>query len=328
MTKHAELPISVVVPVYNRGKTIRATIEQLLHQSLPPAEIIVVDDGSTDETAEVLESFGGWIRVLTRNNEGPASARNAGVRASTGALIAFTDSDCVPDEDWLREMVKGFYSPAIAGVGGKVCAASAGLVGEYIDLNGWMNPQRAVDGTVLYLVTANACFRSDLLFQVNLFDERFRNAGGEDTELSVRLRSIGYELAFVDSAIVRHHHRRTIRDYFKNIANHGEGQYILEKLWPQQAWKANRRKEVVRSAAGVGTMIRFYLAYRKRHDRKKSLFFSLLDHFQYLARIWGYRRGKRKVKLASPGFAQTSESKVVGYSKEHLTPDSILLPKS
>ena len=204
-----------------------------------PDEIIVVDDGSTDETANILKSFGNRIRVLSKTNGGPASARNAGVRSSIGTLIAFTDSDCFPDENWLQEMVKGFHSLRIGGVGGMVCGVSDGLIGEYVDLHGWMNPQCAGDGSVLYLVTANACFRSDVLFRANLFDERFRKAGGEDTELSVRLRNFGYELAFVESAIVRHRHKRTIRDYLKNIANHGEAQFILERLWPQQTWKAN-----------------------------------------------------------------------------------------
>ena len=293
--EHTEWTVSIVVPVYNGAKTIRATIEHLLRQSLKPDEIIVVDDGSTDETASILKSFGSRIKTLSKTNGGPASARNAGARLSIGTLIAFTDSDCFPDENWLREMVKGFHSLRTGGVGGMVCASSAGLIGEYIDLHRWMNPQYADDGKVLYLVTANACFRSDVLFRANLFDERFPKAGGEDTELSVRLRNFGYELAFVESAIVLHRHRRTIWEYLKSIANHGEAQFILERLWPQQTWKADHRKEIVRSGAGVGTMLRFYRSYRQRHDRKRALFFSLLDHLQYIARIWGYRRAKRSV---------------------------------
>lgn len=299
MPEQLERTISVVVPVFNGGKTIRATIEHLFRQSLPPDEIIVVDDGSTDHTAEVLCSFGDRIKVHSKTNGGPASARNAGIRVATGTLIAFTDSDCLPDENWLEEIVKGFHSVIIGGVGGRVCGTLNSLIGDYVDLHRWMNPHCAADGRVLYLVTANACFRSEVLAQANLFDERFRGAGGEDTELSIRLRSIGYEFAFVESAVVRHHHKRTILDYFKNIANHGEGQYVLEKIWPEQRRVVDHTKEVVRSAAGVSTMFKFYLSYRRQHDRRKAFVFSLLDHCQYLARIWGYRRGKRNVASAS-----------------------------
>jgi len=323
-----EWTISVVVPVYNGGKTIRATIEHLLRQSLPPDEIIVVDDGSTDETSNILKSFGNQIKTLSKTNGGPASARNAGVRSSMGRLIAFTDSDCLPDESWLQEMVKGFHSLRIGGVGGMVCGASDGLIGEYVDLHRWMNPQCAADGSVLYLVTANACFRSDVLFRANLFDERFAKAGGEDTELSVRLRNFGYEFAFVESATVRHRHKRTIRDYLKNIANHGEAQFIIERLWPQQTMGGNYRKQIVRSGAGVGTMLRFYLSYRQQHDRKRAVFFSLLDHLQYLARIWGYHRGKRNVSSTWLRNSVTRDPGSVDYRSEHMRVDSILCPKS
>ncbi len=328
MPEHIDkLSISVVVPVYNGGKTIGRAIEHLLRQSLPPAEIIVVDDGSTDQTSNILRSFGSRITALSKANGGPASARNEGVRVANGSLIAFTDSDCFPEEDWLKELVKGFHSLEIGGVGGTVRGASGGLIGEYVDLHGWMNPQCARDGSVLYLVTANACFRSDLLFQVNLFDERFRKAGGEDTELSVRLRSFGYEFVFVKSAVVRHLHRRTIRDYLKNIANHGEGQFILETLWPQQIWKANRRKEIVRSAAGLGTMLRFYRSYRQQYDLKRAFVFSLLDHCQYMARIWGYLRGKREVSSSSLRNPLTRDPSAVVYPNENLGSSSVLVPK-
>ena len=73
--------VSVVVPVYNGGLTIRATVERLLAQTLRPHQIIVVDDGSTDHTAEVLGEFGGRITVLRKSNGGPASARNLGRHA-------------------------------------------------------------------------------------------------------------------------------------------------------------------------------------------------------------------------------------------------------
>ena len=169
-----EPTISVVVPVYNGGKTIRATIEQLLTQSIKPDEIIVVDDGSTDDTPDILKSFGNQIKVLSKTKGGPASARNAGIRASSSALIAFTDSDCFPAQDWLEQIVKGFHSLSVVGVGGIVCGVSDGLIAEYVDLHGWMNPHCA-GGNVLYLVTANACVRSDALNRANLFDERPRS---------------------------------------------------------------------------------------------------------------------------------------------------------
>lgn len=289
----AEPKVSVVVPVYNGGSTIRATVECLLGQTLPPHEIIAVDDGSTDDTSEILQSFGGRITLLSQSNGGPASARNVGVLASTGDLIAFTDGDCLPDKDWLVELVKGFYAPEIAGAGGTVRGAAAGLVGEYIDMIGGLNPEFASGGVVTRLVTANACFRRDALLDVNMFEERFRKPGGEDTELSIRLRRAGYELSYAARAVVLHHHRQTVRDFLKTTANYGEGQYLIEQLWPEDPWIARPRHELIRSAIAARSMVKLGLAHRKRHDLRRAALFSFLDHYRHVAYIWGYLRGRR-----------------------------------
>lgn len=87
--------ISVIIPAYNREDVLPVTLRSLLRQTLPAAEIIVVDDGSTDGTAEVAESFGESVRVIRQENAGPAAARNRGFRESTGEFIHFFDSDDV-----------------------------------------------------------------------------------------------------------------------------------------------------------------------------------------------------------------------------------------
>ena len=284
--------VSVVVPVYNGGKTVSATVEHLLAQTLAPHEIIVVNDGSTDDTLEVLRSFGDRIVLISTPNAGPAAARNEGVRAASGPLVAFTDSDCLPDKDWLKELVRGFYAPNIAGAGGTVRGASPGRVGEYVDLNGSLNPGFARGGTVTRLVTANACFRRDALIEANLFDQRFRKPGGEDTELSVRLRSMGFELAYVSAAVVRHQHKQTVRAYLKTVANYGEGHYLLERLWPECSWYAGDRRQMLRCAFAARSMIKLCLSYRKHHDWRRAALFSFLDHYSHVAHTWGYLRGR------------------------------------
>lgn len=312
--------ISVVVPVYNGAKTIGAAIEHLLNQSLPPQEIIVVDDGSTDETAEILRSFGNLIIALSKPNGGPASARNTGIRASSSSLIAFTDSDCRPEIEWLEELVKGFHAPKIAGVGGAVRRAEPGLIGEHTDFKGDLNPAFAPGGKVLCLVTANACFRRAALVDANLFDERFRRPGGEDTELSVRLSSLGYEFAYVGTAIVLHHHRTSILRCLSTAANYGEGWYLLGSLWPGQQWESRSFRKMVRSAIAVRSMLRFYRTYRKQFDAKTSMFFSILDHYQYVAQSWGYLRGKRRLSIDSlvPLPPQTGDAPNAGDATSEL----------
>lgn len=85
--------VSVIIPTYNRANLIAGAIDSVLGQTLPNVEIVVVDDGSTDDTDERLGRFGDRIRVIRQDNAGVSSARNAGIRAARGQWIAFLDSD-------------------------------------------------------------------------------------------------------------------------------------------------------------------------------------------------------------------------------------------
>jgi glycosyltransferase involved in cell wall biosynthesis len=85
--------ISVIIPSYNRASLISATIENMLSQTLPPFEVIVVDDGSTDDSVEVIQQFGDRVKLIQQPNQGPGPARNAGFKASSGEYIQFMDSD-------------------------------------------------------------------------------------------------------------------------------------------------------------------------------------------------------------------------------------------
>jgi hypothetical protein len=93
---------AVVIPAYNRANVIGETIERVLAQTLPPAEVAVVDDGSTDGTAEAAARFGARVRVHRRENGGPGCARNTGVRLTSAPWIAFCDSDDL----WLPEKME------------------------------------------------------------------------------------------------------------------------------------------------------------------------------------------------------------------------------
>lgn len=165
--------VSVVVPVYNGRNTICGTVDAVLNQTLPPEEVIVVDDGSTDNTLDVLKKYGDRVTVLSKPNGGPASARNRGIVAATGKYVAFTDSDCVPDERWIENLLKKFDDPRVAGVGGHVRGADAGGMSQYADMVHLLDPAKYEDKSIRYLVTANACFRRDVLCEVGLFNEVF-----------------------------------------------------------------------------------------------------------------------------------------------------------
>lgn len=286
--------VSVIVPVYNRRLVVRETVECLLRQSLPPREIIVVDDGSTDGTAQSLtERFGNRISVLSKRNGGPASARNCGIREAAYDFIAFTDSDCLPDEDWLLELLRAFDSPNVAGVGGAVRGAAPGLLSEYADTVAHFDPY-VERGEVKCLVTGNACFRRETLLEAGLFDECFRRPGGEDSELSVRIRSLGYELRFAPDAVVLHHHKQSLPDLLRTMSNYGEGNYLLSELWPEWTVNIKTRKHLLRGALPVRHLFRRCLAFRREHGLARAVLFALIENYTDFAHTWGYLRAARR----------------------------------
>lgn len=286
--------VSVVVPVFNGSQIIGQTVECLLKQRLAPHEVIVVDDGSTDDTLKVLQGFRGKIVVLSQPNGGPASARNHGIRRATGEFVAMTDSDCLPEPGWLGSLLKGFDGPRVGGVGGTVRGVDKNLISVYVDTIHLLDPDKNAAGEVQHLVTANACFRRDALLEAGLFDERFRKPGGEDTELSRKLCDLGYALRAVDDAVVLHHHKQTLKIFWKTICNYGEGTYLLGQIRPECKWKGDIRKGLLVSLLGVPLLTGKSRKYRPTHGWSRVITFSALDYLTSVAFSWGYLRGQRR----------------------------------
>lgn len=113
------MKFSVVIPTYNRAATLRQTLTALMAQDYPDYEIIVVDDGSTDDTRAMIAREFPQVRYIYQQNRGPAAARNRGIAHARGEIIAFTDDDCVPPRDWLARLADGYARyPDVVGVGG------------------------------------------------------------------------------------------------------------------------------------------------------------------------------------------------------------------
>jgi hypothetical protein len=109
---HSAIPISVVIPTYNRAKLIQRAITCVLAQTLPCKEILIVDDGSTDDTADVVRSFGPPVRLIPQEHGGPSRARNLGVSEATTGWIAFLDSDDFWNPDYLEHMTGAIKATA------------------------------------------------------------------------------------------------------------------------------------------------------------------------------------------------------------------------
>lgn len=215
------LKISVVLAAYNSDKTISATIEALLAQSWQgdSLEIIVVDDGSTDQTANVTKNYP--IKYLHQENKGPAAARNYGWKSARGEIICFTDSDCVPEKEWVSKIIKEYTSDDIAGVGGSYDIVNsdnllARCVHEEIIQRHMKSPRQ-----VNYLGGFNVSYRRSVLEEVCGFDESYTEASGEDNELAYKIAKRGYNLIFNKDIKVGHFHPTKLSAYLRRQMKHG-----------------------------------------------------------------------------------------------------------
>lgn len=198
--------VSVIVPVHNNADTMKRCLEALAAQTypVPLTEIVVVDDGSTDGLGEVAAEFP--CKLVIQDNRGSYAARNHGVASSRGQIIAFTDSDCIPDRDWITRGVRVLADNPEAGL-------VAGAVGtfardperptavETYDLVKAF-PQRRYVQEYHFGATANVFTRRSVFDEVGGFDERLRSGG--DGEWGRRVYAAGFSVVYAADATVRH----------------------------------------------------------------------------------------------------------------------------
>ncbi len=213
--------VSIIIPVYNGSATIAQAIEKSLEQVYPGTkEVVVVDDGSTDNTAAVVSSYP--VIYLKQENAGPASARNFGAKHAKGDVFIFTDADCLPETGWLSNLIAGFSSNDI----GSVC-------GSYAIANPEKQLARVIHDEILFrhqrlmpefpraFGSYNVAIRADLFRSVGGFNAVYRNASGEDNDLSYKILATGRKIHFLRGALVAHFHQTHLRKYLQEQFRHG-----------------------------------------------------------------------------------------------------------
>lgn len=198
--------ISVVIPTYNYGRFIREAIDSALSQTYPPLEVIVVDDGSTDDTPQVLASYGDRIRAIRQENQGVGAARNAGIAAARGEYIAFLDSDDILKPTKLERDVARFEAnPAIGLV--HCGAESFGNDGRTISvsmtgLEGWVAPELlGLDREVITAPGSGIAVPKRVAEEIGGYDARLQPS--EDWDFCYRI-AVRYRVAFVPEVLVKY----------------------------------------------------------------------------------------------------------------------------
>jgi O-antigen biosynthesis protein len=206
--------VSVVVCSYNGACTISETLEHTHKLDYPNYEVIVVDDGSSDATAEIARRHG--ANVISVKNGGLSRARNIGMRAATGEIVAYVDDDAYPDPQWLQYLAHTFTTTNHAAVGGpNLPPKGDGPIAECV-ANAPGGPMHVLvsDQEAEHIPGCNMAFRRSALLALDGFDGQFRVAG-DDVDLCWRILDSGWTIGFNPAAVVWHHRRNSVRHYLK-----------------------------------------------------------------------------------------------------------------
>jgi len=228
--------ISVVVCTLNGAATIGETLTAIERLAYPNVEAIVVDDGSTDATAEIVAGHP-RVRLIRTPNRGLSAARNTGLRAATGELVAYVDDDAYPDPHWLDYVERALRDADEdrAGVGGpNLPVAGDGPVAECV-ANAPGGPVHVLlsDTVAEHIPGCNMVFRRDRLEAIGGFDEQFRVAG-DDVDVCWRMQERGWTLGFHSAAVVWHHRRGSVRRFWRQQRGYGRAEALLERAWPEK----------------------------------------------------------------------------------------------
>ncbi len=225
--------ISVIICTHNGSSTLRECLAGVAALNYPAKEVIVVDDGSTDGSAEIARQFD--LQIVTASHVGLSAARNLGLAAATGEIVAYLDDDAWPDPDWLKYLAETFRDERWAGVGGpNLEPPGDGPVADSV-ANSPGGPVHVLlsDIEAEHLPGCNMAFRKTALEAVGGFDSNFRTAG-DDVDICWSLQTAGFKLGFSPAAVVWHHARSTVAAYWKQQYGYGKAEALLEGKWPEK----------------------------------------------------------------------------------------------
>ncbi len=230
---------SVIIPAFNAQNTLTGCLAALGQQTSSPEyyEIILVDDGSTDATANIVARFhpARWISIP---HAGAATARNRGATLARGDILLFTDADCEPQPDWIEKMLAAFADSKVVGAKGTYRTRQRSVVARFVQLEyeekyARMRGKERID----FVDTYCAAYRRQVFLANGGFDESFPTASVEDQEFSFRLARQGYRMVFVPDAIVFHSHASTVTGYLRRKFRIGYWKVRVHARHPEKVWR-------------------------------------------------------------------------------------------
>jgi glycosyltransferase involved in cell wall biosynthesis len=280
-----ELPlVSIIIPNYNYGDFITAAIESALGQSYPNVEVIVVDDGSTDNSRSVIELFSGRMRPFFQENRGPSAARNTGIWAAGGEWLLFLDSDDVLFPRAVEELMKAYLA---VGDGDRL------VYGDSLNFDGsaiWPVKRKIPSGRIWrvliggnFICSHEALVSRCLAMEVNGFDDSMRMC--EDFDFWLRLAQ-RHEFHHAEVLVAKRRIHQRMTSARADELQCGAGK-ALEKQW--RLTHGFRDKAAIAAARGKNFHLRAYLAKERRDYRAMRNFsFSSIRWQPWRVKNWIY----------------------------------------
>jgi GT2 family glycosyltransferase/sugar lactone lactonase YvrE len=225
--------VSVVICAYNAADTLDDCLDSLGRLDYPDFEVIVVNDGSRDATGDIAGRYP--VRLISVPNGGLSAARNIGLSAATGEIVAYTDADVRVDRDWLTYLVQPFLSSDVVGSGGpNVVPPDDPFVAQCVARAPGGPTHVLLDDRIAeHVPGCNMAFRREALLAIDGFNPVYLRAG-DDVDICWRLQAKKWRIGFSPSALVWHHHRPSIKAYWRQQVGYGEGEAWLDAHHPEK----------------------------------------------------------------------------------------------
>lgn len=239
MTDHDSIEYTIVIPMFNAAENIKELISALKKQTLKNFEVIIVDDGSEDDSEEIvqLQEADFSLRLLSQPNLGPAAARNAGARVARADTLVFLDSDCIPMEDFLEKLTGPLRDEWVAGVQGEYETKNReSLIARYVGYEIYYRHRRMIKREGIDHLGTYACAYRKADFGEGFLEE-FRKADMEDIELSYRIAEKNRKLVFEPKARVMHTHPASLVKYLGQQLRRGHWRVLGHIKHPRKLIK-------------------------------------------------------------------------------------------
>jgi GT2 family glycosyltransferase len=228
--------VSVVVCAYNASDTLEDCLSSLEKLNYPDYEVVLVNDGSKDRTPEIAQAHAHSTRTIdVYPNAGLSNARNVGAHAATGEIVAYCDADVRVDPEWLTYLVQPFLNDDVVGSGGpNVVPGDDPWIAQCVArAPGGPTHVLTDDRTAEHVPGCNMAFRRDALLSIGGFNPVFLRAG-DDVDVCWRLQARGWRIGFAPAALVWHHHRASVKAYWRQQIGYGEGELWLAPHHPDK----------------------------------------------------------------------------------------------